>query len=69
MPLYIEKAGFGRVTPMPDTLTHSQTTEYSATQLLYSIQFKLSHAIEMIFRWACFVIYAKHTKMLQIDFE
>ena len=30
---------------MPDTLTHSQTTEYSATQLLYSIQFKLSHAI------------------------
>ena len=30
---------------MPHTLTHSQTTEYRATQLLYSIQFKLSHAI------------------------
>ena len=31
--------------PMPHTLTHSQTTEYRATQLLYSIQFKLSHAM------------------------
>ena len=30
---------------MPDSLTHSQTTEYSATQLVYSIKFKLSHAI------------------------
>ena len=27
--------------PMP----HTQTTEYSATQLVYSIKFKLSHAI------------------------
>ena len=26
--------------------THSQTTEYRATQLLYSIQFKLIHAIK-----------------------
>ena len=32
--------------PMPDTLTHSQTTEYSATQLVSSIKHKLSHAIE-----------------------
>ena len=28
--------------------THSQTTEYSATQLVSSIKFKLSHAIELI---------------------
>ena len=28
------------MTPMPDT----QTTEYRATQLVYSIKFKLSHA-------------------------
>ena len=44
MPVYIGKNGewtFGWVTPMPDT----QTTEDRATQLLYSIQFKLSHAI------------------------
>ena len=30
---------------MPDTQTDRQTTEDRATQLLYSIQFKLSHAI------------------------
>ena len=34
--------------PMPDTLTHSQTTEYSATQLVSSIKHKLSHAISII---------------------
>ena len=28
-----------------DALHHSQTTEYSATQLVSSIKFKLSHAI------------------------
>ena len=33
--------------PMPDTQTDRQTTEDRATQLLYSIQFKLSHAIEL----------------------
>ena len=42
--IYWKKWRFGRVTPMPHTLTHSQTTEYRATQLLSSIQFKLSHA-------------------------
>ena len=31
--------------PMPDTLTHLQTTEYRATQLVSSIKFKLSHAM------------------------
>ena len=31
------------MTPMPDT----QTTEYRATQLVYNIKFKLSHAISM----------------------
>ena len=31
------------MTPMPHT--HTQTTEYSATQLVLSIKFKLSHAI------------------------
>ena len=42
--LYIlGKWRFGRVTPMPDT----QTTEYRATQLVYNIKFKVSHAISM----------------------
>ena len=31
------------MTPMPDT----QTTEYSATQLVYNRKFKLSHAISI----------------------
>ena len=31
--------------PMPHSDTHRQATEYSATQLVYSIKFKLSHAI------------------------
>ena len=39
--IYWKKWRFGRVLPMPDI----QTTEYSATQLVYSIKFKLSHAI------------------------
>ena len=43
--IYWKKWRFGRVTPMPDTLTHSQTTEYRATQLVSSIKHKLSHAI------------------------
>ena len=44
MPVYIGKNGewtFGWVTPMPD----AQTTEDRATQLVSSINFKLSHAI------------------------
>ena len=46
MPVYIEKKWrFGRVLPMPHTLTDRQTTEYRATQLVLSIKFKLSHAI------------------------
>ena len=36
-----KKWRFGRVTPIPDI----QTTEDSATQLVYSIKFQLSHAI------------------------
>ena len=43
--IYWKKWRFGRVTPMPHTLTHSQTTEYRATQLVSSIKHKLSHAI------------------------
>ena len=43
--IYWKKWRFGRVLPMPDTLTHSQTTEYRATQLVSSIKHKLSHAI------------------------
>ena len=31
------------MTPMPDT----QTTEYRATQLVYNIKFRLSHAISI----------------------
>ena len=33
------------MTPMPDT----QKTEYRATQLVYNIKFKLSHAISIFF--------------------
>ena len=43
--IYWKKWRFGRVLPMPDTLTHSQT-EDRATQLVSSIKFKLSHAIQ-----------------------
>ena len=44
MPVYIgKKWRFGQVLLMPDR----QTTEDRATQLLYSIQFKLSHAIKL----------------------
>ena len=39
--IYWKKWRFGQVTLIPDT----QTTEDSATQLFYSIKFKLSHAI------------------------
>ena len=38
--IYWKKWRFGWVLPMPDR----QTTEYRATQLVYSIKFKLSHA-------------------------
>ena len=43
MPVYIGKSGdlVGCLTPMPDI---RQTTKYRATQLVYSIKFKLSHA-------------------------
>ena len=42
MPIYIEKSGdLGR---WYRSLTHTQTTEYSATQLVLSIKFKLSQA-------------------------
>ena len=45
MPVYIgKKWRFGQVSPMPDR----QTTEDRATQLLYSIQLKLSHAIRAL---------------------
>ena len=47
--MYWKTWRFGRVLLMPDTLTHSQTAEYGATQLVYSIKFKLSHAI--LFWW------------------
>ena len=43
--IYWKKWRFGQVLPLPDTQTDRQTTEDRATQLLYSIQFKLSHAI------------------------
>ena len=43
MPVYIGKSG--HLVGWHRCLTDRQTTEYSATQLLSSIQFKLSHAI------------------------
>ena len=43
MPVYIGKGGdWSGVTAA--SLTDRQTTEYSATQLVYSIKFMLSHA-------------------------
>ena len=42
--IYWKKWRFGRVLPIPDTLTHSQT-ENRATQLVSSIKHKLSHAM------------------------
>ena len=39
--IYWKKWRFGQVLPMPDR----QKTEYRATQLVYSITFKMSHAI------------------------
>ena len=44
--IYWKKWRFGRVLPMPDR----QTTEYRATQLVYSIKLKLIHAI-FIMNW------------------
>ena len=43
MPVYIGKSG--DLAGCYRCLTHRQTTEYSATQLVSSIKFKLSHAI------------------------
>ena len=43
MPVYIGKSG--DLVGCYRSLTHSQTTEYSATQLVCSIKFKLSHAM------------------------
>ena len=45
MPVYIGKSG--DLVGCYRCLTDTQTTEDRATQLLYSIQFKLSHAIDM----------------------
>ena len=44
MPVYIRKSG--DLVGCYRCLTHRQTTEYRATQLGYSIKFKLSHAIK-----------------------
>ena len=46
MPVYIGKSG--DLVGWHRCLTYSQTTEYRATQLVSSIKFKLSHAIERI---------------------
>ena len=47
MPVYIGKSG--DLVGWYGSLTHSQTTEYSATQFGFSIKFKLSHAIKQVF--------------------
>ena len=49
MPVYIGKSG--DLVGWHRCLTDTQTTEYRATQLLSSIQFKLSHAIAVVRRW------------------
>ena len=46
MPVYIGKSG--DLVRCYRCLTDTETTEYRATQLLSSIQFKLSHAIHII---------------------
>ena len=48
--IYCKKWRFGRVTLMPHI---SQTAEYRANQLVYSINFKLSHAILIFMFWTC----------------
>ena len=52
IPVYSKKSGdWSGVTDASQT--DRQTTEYRATQLVYSIKFKLSHAIIIIItRWA-----------------
>ena len=46
MPVYIGKSG--DLVECYRSLTDTQTTEYRATQLVSSIKFKLSHAINHI---------------------
>ena len=46
MPVFIGKSG--DLVGCYWCLTHRQTTEYSATQLVESIKFKLSHAISAL---------------------
>ena len=46
MPVYIEKAEIWSGVTDP-WQTHTQTTEYCATQLVLSLKFKLSHAIHI----------------------
>ena len=50
MPVYIGKSGdlVGCYRCLTHSLTHSQPTENRATQLVSSIKFKLSHAINHI---------------------
>ena len=47
----LNRLRFGRVDTDAWHLTHRQTTEYRATQLVYNIKFKLSHAISSTTAW------------------
>ena len=51
MPVYIGKSG--DLVGWHRCLTYSQTTEYSATQLVSSIKLKLSHAIVILTKTLC----------------
>ena len=53
LPVYIGKSG--DLVRCYRCLTDKQTTEDGATQLLYSIQFKLSHAMMMILTLSIFI--------------
>ena len=60
MPVYIGKSG--DLVGWHRCLTDTQTTEYSATQLLSSIQFKLSHAICKEYRSSISPLYSTSQK-------
>ena len=66
MPVYIGKSG--DLVGCYRCLTDTQTTEDRATQLLYSIQFKLSHAILVLWYERLYInlIYDIHLTAIQL---
>ena len=61
MPVYIGKSG--DLVRWHRCLTHTQTTEYSATQLVQSLKFKRSHAI-IVIKHLTYPYLAEHTSVV-----